>query len=43
MDTGLRARRPRFDPMYDEPHVINKDIEVTAGETVEIGFVFPVK
>jgi hypothetical protein len=30
-------------PVYDEPHVINKEIEVKPGETVEMAFVVPVK
>lgn len=30
-------------PVYDEPHIINKEIEVKPGETLEMDFVFPVK
>ncbi|MFQ5672793.1 MAG: hypothetical protein ACE5G9_06850 [Nitrospinales bacterium] len=30
-------------PVYDEPHIIEKEIEVTAGGTVEVNWEFPVR
>ena len=30
-------------PVYDEPHVVEKEIEVPAGGTVEVNFEFPVR
>jgi hypothetical protein len=30
-------------PVYDDPHVISKDVEVKAGEALQVDFTFPAK
>jgi hypothetical protein len=30
-------------PVYDEPHIIEKEIELTSGQIIDLGFEFPVR